>query len=201
MTPSRHRPARPPEVLARLREVHVIAVIRSSTRDEAIRVSSLLVESGIKALEITYTTPDASDVIGALRALAFDDVLLGAGTIRTGAEALAAAEAGADFLVSPGGPAALIESMLSTGRLAIPGAFTPTEIVSALGVGVDAVKLFPANLLGPEGLRTLRGPFPDTAFIPTGGIDAPDVGSWLQAGAAAVGVGSLARAALATLAE
>lgn len=198
MALSDHSPAAPRDVLARLRELEVIAVVRSPTRDHAIRVSRLLVASGVRALEITYTTPDASDVIAVLRAEGFVDVLLGAGTIRTAEEALSAAEAGADFLVSPGGSSALIESMLATERLAVPGVFTPTEIAAAESMGVDAVKLFPAHLLGPAGLRTLRGPFPDIAFIPTGGIAVQDVGGWLEAGAAAVGLGDLARSLLAS---
>lgn len=152
-------------------------------------------------MEITYTTPHASDVLAVLRAEGFIDVLLGAGTIRTAEQASSAAEAGADFLVSPGGSAALIESMLATERLAVPGVFTPTEIAAAETLGVDAVKIFPAHLLGPVGLRTLRAPFPDTAFIPTGGIAVEEVRSWLDAGAAAVGLGGLARSLLASKAD
>lgn len=180
----------PEEVLDRLGRVGLIAVVRSATKADALGLSRVLVEAGVPAVEVTYTTPDAPEVMASLRAEVGEHVLLGVGTIRSVGEALRAANYGADFLVSPGSPAGLLESMLDTGRLVLPGVLSPTEVMHAHALGVTAVKLFPAGLVGPAGLHALRGPFPDVAFVPTGGIAVDDVGSWLDAGAHAVGVGS-----------
>ncbi|MBA2456465.1 MAG: bifunctional 4-hydroxy-2-oxoglutarate aldolase/2-dehydro-3-deoxy-phosphogluconate aldolase [Nocardioidaceae bacterium] len=184
-------PACPPEkMLDRIAQIGVIVVIRSATKADALRVSRVLLGAGVKALEVTYTTPDASKVITTLRRETSGEVLVGAGTIRSVDDSLRAAESGADFLVSPGSPPRLIEAMLATGRLVLPGVLTPTEVMHARSLGVSAVKLFPAALVGPNGLRALLGPFPDVAFVPTGGITMDEVVTWLDAGAHAVGLGS-----------
>lgn len=180
----------PHEVLDQLGRRRVIVVIRSESKDDALEVSRVLLEAGVTVLEITYTTPDASDVIAALRSEAGGDVLLGAGSISSADDSHRAAGAGADFLVSPGSPAPLVEAMLETGLLALPGVLTPTEVMHARSLGACAVKLFPARLVGPAGLRALLGPFPDTAFVPTGGVAPEEVSMWLDAGAHAVGLGS-----------
>jgi 2-dehydro-3-deoxyphosphogluconate aldolase/(4S)-4-hydroxy-2-oxoglutarate aldolase len=180
----------PARVLSKLREHRLIAVIRSSSAAEALGMSRALAEAGVRAIEVTYTTPDASDVIGSLKAELEGTVLVGAGTVHTPEKVRMAAGSGADFLVSAGAPPALIEVMLSTDLLVVPGVFTATEIITAHSLGVLAVKLFPASVVGPAGLKSLRGPFPDLPVIATGGITLDQIDDWLDAGAHAVGVGA-----------
>jgi 2-dehydro-3-deoxyphosphogluconate aldolase/(4S)-4-hydroxy-2-oxoglutarate aldolase len=186
--------------LDRLGEVGVVAVVRSPSSHDALTVARVLVAAGIGAVEITWTTPSAATAVRALRD-EFPAVLLGAGSLRTPAHAAEAAAAGADFLVSAGSPPTLVSGMLDTGRLVLPGVFTPTEIMAAADRGVAAAKLFPALAHGPSGLAALRGPFPDVAFVPTGGVGIEDVGAWLAAGAHAVGLGSALAPARITDAE
>jgi 2-dehydro-3-deoxyphosphogluconate aldolase/(4S)-4-hydroxy-2-oxoglutarate aldolase len=175
--------------LDRLGDAGVVAVVRSSSHHDALTVARILVAAGIGAVELTWTTPSAVTAVAELRA-EFPGVLLGAGSLRTPAHAAEAAAAGADFLVSAGSPPALVSGMLGTGKLVLPGVFSPTEIMAAADQGVAAIKLFPAMVHGPSGLAALRGPFPDIAFLPTGGIGLDEVRGWLAAGAHAVGLGS-----------
>lgn len=118
-----------------------------------------------------------------------EEVLLGAGTVTTPAHASEAADAGARFLVSPGLDDEVVAAMLATGLTTMAGALTPTEVMRATRLGVDVVKVFPGSLGGPSYLRSLRGPFPDVPFMPTGGVSAANVGDWFAAGAVAVGAG------------
>jgi len=183
-------PGRGPDaVLTQIAQCGLIVVIRSPTADEALHIGRVLLGAGVQVLEVTGTTPDACGVLTALRGEAQARVLLGIGSIRSVDDVRRADDVGADFLVSPGSPAQLIEGMLATGRLTLPGVFTSTEVMHAHALGARAVKLFPASRIGPDGLRALRGPFPDVAFVPTGGIRPEDVSHWLEAGALAVGVG------------
>ena len=177
-------------VLDELRQAAVIAVLRSRTASDAIEVARLLVEAGVTALEITFTIPSADTVISRLVDELDGRVLVGAGTVLNAALADAALAAGAQFLVSPGMPddaQALFDRCGSVPF--IPGVLTPTELMGAVARGAEAVKVFPASLVGPGYLSVLRGPFPDTALIPTGGIDAVQAPAWIAAGALAVGIG------------
>jgi 2-dehydro-3-deoxyphosphogluconate aldolase/(4S)-4-hydroxy-2-oxoglutarate aldolase len=177
-------------VLAELREAALIAVLRSRTAGDAIDVAHTLVQAGVTALEITFTTPSADTVISRLIRELDGRVLVGAGTVLDERQADAALAAGAQFLVSPGMPAELGRLLEACGPVPlVPGVLTPTELMVALTHGVEAVKIFPAAILGPGYLSALLGPFPDAALIPTGGIDPVDVPSWIAAGALAVGVG------------
>jgi len=178
-----------PDVLDGLRRARVVAVLRADSADAAVRSADALVAAGVRAIELTYTTPDAADALRSVRARHGDDVLIGAGTIRTVAQVHASVDAGADFLVTPHLAPALLEAMVASGTSAIPGVFTPSEVAQALDAGAPAVKLFPAATAGLGHLAALRGPFPGLQVMPTGGIGAADVRSWLDAGALAVGVG------------
>lgn len=184
------QPVQPPDaVLGRITRSRLIVVLRSPTSADALDVGRVLLEAGVEVLEVTGTTPDACGVLAALRRETGPHVLLGVGSIRSAEDARRADQVGADFLVSPGSPSPLTDAMLATGRLVLPGVFTATEVMQARACGAQAVKLFPASLVGPDGLRGLLGPFPDVAFVPTGGIAPDEVGRWLDAGAVAVGVG------------
>ncbi|WP_223172446.1 bifunctional 4-hydroxy-2-oxoglutarate aldolase/2-dehydro-3-deoxy-phosphogluconate aldolase [Microbacterium sp. NIBRBAC000506063] len=126
-----------------------------------------------------------------------DSAYVGAGTVTTAAQAEQAADAGAEFLVSPGTLPSLAEAMRATGRVTMTGALTPSEVMLALELGVDVVKIFPASLGGPGFLGALRGPFPDAPLMPTGGVTPDNVADWFAAGALAVGAGGdLASSAL-----
>lgn len=175
--------------LLKLRQTGILAVVRAPDTESAIRGAAALLEGGVTGLEITYSTPDAPAVIRALRAEYGDGIYLGAGTVLTRAQADDAVDAGAEFLVSPGTVAETVTAMKSTGSLVMAGALTPTEILTAVGLGADVVKIFPASLGGPSYFRALRGPLPDVPLMPTGGVTPGNIGEWLDAGAVAVGAG------------
>jgi 2-dehydro-3-deoxyphosphogluconate aldolase / (4S)-4-hydroxy-2-oxoglutarate aldolase len=177
------------DALQRLRDARVVAVIRADDADNAVAVAEALVTGGLAAVELTYTTPGAGDAIARVRSRVREDVLVGAGTLTTSEQVAEAVAAGADFLVTPHLDPGLLERMLGSGRLALPGVLTPSEVASALVHGAAAVKLFPASSGGRSHLRALFGPFPDVKVVPTGGIAPSDVAAWLEAGAWAVGVG------------
>jgi len=178
------------ERLKALQDVGVVAVIRAPDTETALRGVEALVAGGVTGIEITYSTPDAPSVIATLAERHGDQILLGAGTVRTVREALVAAEAAASFLVSPGTTPSVAAAMKSTGLTCLLGALTPSEVMAALAVGADAVKLFPASLGAPAYLSSLRGPFPDVPFVPTGGVDVDNIAHWRRAGVVAVGAGS-----------
>jgi 2-dehydro-3-deoxyphosphogluconate aldolase/(4S)-4-hydroxy-2-oxoglutarate aldolase len=176
--------------LERLTDTGVLAVIRAPGREAALRGATALMQGGVTGLEITYSTPEAARVIAALDAEFGESIYLGAGTVTTPAQAHEAAAAGARFLVSPGTMPDVVEAMRATGKVVLSGALTPTEIMQALRLDIDVVKLFPASLGGPALMRALRGPFPDIPMVPTGGVSADNLSEWLAAGALAVGAGS-----------
>lgn len=182
--------ARPAERdgLAALRETVVVAVLRAPSAAAAVSTVDALVAGGVTGIEITYSTPDVPTVLREVRDR-HPDVLLGAGTVRTPAHAEEAAAAGAEFLVSPGTLPEVTRAMLGTGATVLSGALTPTEVMTAVDLGVHVVKLFPSSLGGPAYLKALRGPFPDVDFCPTGGVNPGNLGDWLAAGAVAVGAG------------
>ncbi|MBA2774571.1 MAG: bifunctional 4-hydroxy-2-oxoglutarate aldolase/2-dehydro-3-deoxy-phosphogluconate aldolase [Nocardioidaceae bacterium] len=184
------RPRTAEQVLELLGVQRCIAIVRSQSPEGALAASRALVAAGFTAVEITYTTPRATELLSTLRAEYGDRILLGAGTVSSAGQAGGATNAGADFLVCPGSPPELVRAMLETGRLVVPGVLTPTEIMTVRAAGALVVKLFPAAMVGPAGLAALRGPFPDLAVIPSGGVAIEEVGSWLAAGAHAVGLGS-----------
>jgi 2-dehydro-3-deoxyphosphogluconate aldolase / (4S)-4-hydroxy-2-oxoglutarate aldolase len=177
-------------ILDRLRDIRVVAVIRAPDAAGAVRAVDALVRGGVTGIEITYSTPDVPAVLAAVAERHGDAVLLGAGTLRTPAQASEAVAAGARFLVAPGLDDELVAAMRATGAVTMAGALTPTEVMRAQALGVDVVKVFPAALGGPAYVRALRGPFPDVPFMPTGGVSAANLREWLDAGVVAVGAGS-----------
>jgi 2-dehydro-3-deoxyphosphogluconate aldolase/(4S)-4-hydroxy-2-oxoglutarate aldolase len=164
----------------------VVAVVRAPSADAAVRTAGAVVAGGLTYVEIAFTTPDAARAIAEVAT--WSGVVIGAGTVSDPAKAMAAADAGAAFLVSPHTDPAIAAQAVECGLPYLPGALTPTEVAAARAIA-PAVKLFPASLGGPSYLRALAGPFPDVAFLPTGGVTAGNVGEWLSAGALAVGAG------------
>lgn len=176
-------------LLDTLRTHRLLAIVRSDDPDAALAAVLTLADSGVKLIEVSFTSTDALGVLRRARAALGADYGLGAGTVLTVDEARQAAAAGAGYLVTP----ALAPSLAEAGRLGLPvlaGALTPTEVVQANTGGATAVKLFPASLGGPDYLRALRDPFPRTPFVPVGGVDAESARGYLDRGAIAVGVGS-----------
>ena len=176
--------------LERIREAGLIAIIRADGADVAVRTAGALLEGGVPAVELTFSTPGAASAIAEVRRTFGDDVLIGAGTIRELAHVDAAVRAGAQFLVTPHLRSDLLQAMLATNLPVVPGVFTPSEVAQALDEGAQVVKLFPASVGGPRYLRTLRGPFRGLQVIPTGGIGIGDLSAWFEAGALAIGIGS-----------
>ncbi|MBG0857715.1 bifunctional 4-hydroxy-2-oxoglutarate aldolase/2-dehydro-3-deoxy-phosphogluconate aldolase [Streptomyces spinoverrucosus] len=176
--------------LAALRDRRLLAIVRGNDPDAALTTVLTLADEGIDLVEVSLTGRDALDVIARARAALGPDAPLGAGTVLTADDARAAHKAGAAFLVTPA-----VSDGIATGReLGLPvlaGVMTPTEVLQALRLGADALKLFPAGSAGGPGyVRDLRGPFPDLPFVPVGGVDARAAADYLRAGATAVGVGS-----------
>ncbi len=176
-------------LLEALRTARLVAIVRGSGVDAALRSVQTLVAEGVNLIEVSLTSADATTVIARARDDLGPDAWLGAGTVVTVDDVTRATDAGASFVVTPALGASITESR----RRALPviaGALTPSEVVSALERGADAVKLFPASLGGPGYFRALRGPFPQVPFVPVGGVDEDAARAYLAAGAVAVGVGS-----------
>jgi 2-dehydro-3-deoxyphosphogluconate aldolase/(4S)-4-hydroxy-2-oxoglutarate aldolase len=167
-------------------EERVIPVARGLDARSAPVIAEALRAGGISSIEITV---EGEGGIDAIAAVAVGDMVVGAGTILTIRQADGAVAAGATFLVTPHLDIELIEWASTHAVPMVPGALTPTEIATAWRYRPPAVKVFPAHIGGPGYLKSLRGPFPDVALIPTGGIDGSNIAAYLDAGAVAVGVG------------
>lgn len=167
----------------------VVAIVRLRKEAPLVRVAEALVEGGITALEFTLTSPGAVAAIEQSRARFGDDVIVGAGTVLDVAEARRCLDAGAQFLVSPGFDRAVVTTARDAGTLDMPGALTPTEIVTAWQAGADVVKVFPARSFGPRYIADLLAPLPQIPLMPTGGVDETNAADYLEAGAVGVAVG------------
>lgn len=178
------------EQLGRLVETGVVAVIRTQDGDELVSICEALVEGGIVGVEITMTSPGATEAIYKASKVLRGRAIIGAGSILDPETARIAMLAGADFLVSPITNMDVIAMGKRYGKIVIPGAYTPTEILTAWEGGADVVKVFPATRLGPSFLKDVRGPLPQVKLTPTGGVDINNLGEFLKAGAVFVGVGS-----------
>lgn len=166
------------------------AVVRADSADKARRAIEAVLEGGVNVIEVTFTVPRALELIEELARTVSEDVILGAGTVLNPETAAAAISAGAQFIVSPNTNLATVEVARSHKTAVIPGALTPTEVVTAWQAGADLVKIFPANVMGPGYLKDLHGPLPQIPLMPTGGVDLDTAREWLEHGAAALGVGS-----------
>lgn len=168
----------------------MLAVLRGPSPDVTVKMVEALVRGGVCGIEITYSTPNAAEVVRQLNDQFGDDILLGMGTLTTPDHAAQAVGAGATFLVSPHTEAGLAEAMRDTGLPFMMGALTPSEVMLSHTLGSDVVKLFPGSVGGPDYMKALKGPFPDIPMMPTGGVSKDNLGAWFKAGAIAVGAGS-----------
>ncbi len=179
------------DVIRRIGEVGIVPVVRAADFDEAGVAVDAICAGGIPIIEVTMTVPDAPAVIREIIKRYKDEVLVGAGTVTAPEEMDACIDAGAEFLVSPGLSTRLVRAADKRGKLIIPGVLTPSEVMAARDEGVKLIKIFPCgNLGGPKYLKALRGPFPQIAFVPTGGVNLSNATEYLAAGAFALGVGT-----------
>lgn len=178
------------EDLARVLNGGIVAIIRASSGEQLVNVARALHEGGIDAIEVTFTTPGVVEVISAVRRDLGRKILLGAGTVLDPETARTALLAGAEFLVSPCVNLDVIKLAHRYDKLVMPGAYTPTEIVTAWEAGADVIKLFPAEIGGAAYLKALKGPLPQIQIMPTGGVNQKTLKDFVQAGACAVGLGS-----------
>jgi 2-dehydro-3-deoxyphosphogluconate aldolase/(4S)-4-hydroxy-2-oxoglutarate aldolase len=167
----------------------IVAVLRASDAGRFERVAEVLVEAGVTCVEFTLTSRGAVEALRRFAARMPAAVTLGAGTVLEPETADAAIDAGASYLVSPTVGLDVIGRARRRGVAALPGAFTPTEILRAWRAGADAVKLFPASVGGPAYLRAVKAPLPEVPLVPTGGVGLEEIGRYLDAGALAVGLG------------
>ena len=177
-------------VALQIERLGVVAVIRLKDPGRLRATVDALADGGVRALEVTMTVPRAVDLIAELAPTLPAGFLLGAGTVTDVATAHAVIDAGAAFVVGPIFRPAIIAACHERGVPAIPGCFSPTEILEAHEAGADIVKVFPATTLGPQFIKDVRAPLPHVKLMPTGGVTLDNAGDWIRAGAVAVGIGS-----------
>jgi 2-dehydro-3-deoxyphosphogluconate aldolase/(4S)-4-hydroxy-2-oxoglutarate aldolase len=171
-------------------ECGIVAVVRSRDSMQLVEVAKALADGGVNIVEITMSVPDALDVVRQVRKALADRILLGAGTVLDPETARAALLAGAEFIVAPTINLDVIRLCQRYDKLVMPGAFTPTEILTAWESGADIVKVFPAEVVGPTFFKAVRAPLPQIKLMPTGGVDLTTATAFLKAGACCLGIGS-----------
>jgi 2-dehydro-3-deoxyphosphogluconate aldolase/(4S)-4-hydroxy-2-oxoglutarate aldolase len=175
--------------LRQVLECGIVAVVRSPDSLQLVEVARALADGGVNVVEITMSVPNALEVLRQVRLALGDRLLLGAGTVLDAETARAVLLAGAEYVVAPTVNLDVIRLCQRYDKLVMPGAFTPTEILTAWEAGADIVKVFPAEVVGPAFFKALRGPLPQVRLMPTGGVDLNTAAAFLKAGACCLGVG------------
>jgi 2-dehydro-3-deoxyphosphogluconate aldolase/(4S)-4-hydroxy-2-oxoglutarate aldolase len=179
--------------LANLDRIHrsgIVAVIRADSGELLCDVAEALLAGGVEVMEVTFTVPRAHQVLERVAERLGNRILLGAGTVLDSETARVALLSGAEFIVSPTLDLDVIRLCRRYGKLVMPGAFSPTEVLAAWEVGADIVKIFPSDITGPAYLKALAGPLPQIRLMPTGGVTLETAAAFLRSGAYALGVGS-----------
>ncbi|GLB61499.1 bifunctional 4-hydroxy-2-oxoglutarate aldolase/2-dehydro-3-deoxy-phosphogluconate aldolase [Cytobacillus sp. NCCP-133] len=176
--------------LEELKKRKIVAVIRGARPEQILPISKALLAGGVSTFEITVETPGVCRLIEKVKEEFGNEIIVGAGTVLDPETARAVILAGAEFIFSPTVNAETIQMAKRYGVLSIPGALTPTEILSAYEQGGDLIKVFPADVMGVSYFKSLQGPLPQIPLMPTGGINAENIQSYLKAGAVAAGAGS-----------
>lgn len=177
-------------ILQRILDSGIVAVVRTETAEQAKRTFEAITAGGINTIEITMSVPGAIDLIKELAPYYRDsDLVLGVGTVLDAATARAAILAGAEYVVSPHLNPEVIKLCNRYQVPCMPGAMTVKEVVEAMELGADIIKLFPGEILGPRAIKAIRAPLPQAPLMPTGGVSLDNVEDWIKAGAVAVGVG------------
>lgn len=177
------------DAVTRIVESGVVAVIRAPRGELLADVAEALLAGGVEVMEVTFTVPRALQVLEQVAQRLGDKILLGAGTVLDAETARAALLAGAEFIVSPTVNLDVIRLCRRYDKAVLPGAFTPTEVLTAWEAGADIVKIFPSDVTGPAYIKALRGPLPHVRMMPTGGVNLETAAAFLRAGACALGVG------------
>ena len=177
-------------IVSRIEDLGVVAVIRLQDPARLRAVIDAIAAGGVRALEVTMTVPRAIELIAEIAPTLPKGFLIGAGTVLDAPTATRAAQAGAQFIVSPVFRKDVITAAHVRDVPAMPGCMTPTEILEATAAGADIVKVFPATALGPAFIKDVLAPLPQVRLMPTGGVTIDNAGDWIRAGAVAVGVGS-----------
>src|SRR5580698_2242466 len=179
------------EIKAEIERVGLVPVLRAQSAAEGHALVEAMLAGGVTVVEVTMTVPGAVELLRALKKQHGSRLLLGSGTVTTAAQAAATIEAGAEFVVSPSLHPEVIAKTKELGKVSIPGALTPTEVITAWNAGADYVKVFPCSAVGGASyLKALRAPFPELQLIPTGGVTQQTAADFLKAGARALGVGA-----------
>jgi 2-dehydro-3-deoxyphosphogluconate aldolase/(4S)-4-hydroxy-2-oxoglutarate aldolase len=178
------------EITRTLLDPGIVAVVRALSADQVIPLSEALLAGGIRAIEVTLTTPNATDAISRARKHFGDAALIGVGTVLNAEAAANAIAAGAEFVVSPITRPEIARVASAQDRPVMLGAYTPTEAQLAHESGADFVKLFPADTLGVAYIKAIRAPLPHLKLVPTGGVTVQNIKEFFKAGCPAVGVGS-----------
>jgi 2-dehydro-3-deoxyphosphogluconate aldolase/(4S)-4-hydroxy-2-oxoglutarate aldolase len=176
--------------LRHILDAGIVAVVRAADGSHLVEVIRALADGGVTVAEVTFTVPNALEVLRQARQTLGEQVLLGAGTVLDAETARAAILAGAEFIVAPTFNGGVIRLCNRYGKVVMPGAFTPTEILTAWEAGADIVKVFPAEVVGPAFFKAMRGPLPQIRLMPTGGVDLHTASEFLNAGACCLGIGS-----------
>ncbi|RKU17233.1 2-dehydro-3-deoxyphosphogluconate aldolase [Candidatus Poribacteria bacterium] len=178
------------EQMQQIEACGIVAIIRANSADELIEAAAAIHAGGVDVIEVTMTTPNALQVINDVSSTYGDKVLVGAGSVLDAETARTVMLSGADFVVSPVTKPDVIEICNRYGKVVIPGAFTPTEILMAWETGADYVKVFPSSGVGADYIKDVKAPLPQIPLVPTGGINAENAADFITAGATALGVGS-----------
>lgn len=175
--------------LSRILGSGLVAVLRAPSGEALVDVAEALLAGGVEAIEVTFTVPNAPRVLEQVADRLGNKIVLGAGTVLDAETARTALLAGAEFIVGPTLNLEVIRLCRRYSKVVMPGAFTPTEVLTAWEAGADVVKVFPSDVTGPAYLKALRGPLPQVRLMPTGGVNLQTAADFLKAGAAALGVG------------
>jgi len=178
------------EQMEKIENSGIVAIIRTDTNQDLLQVVDAIHSGGIDVIEITMTTPGALDTVGSMTKRYGSNLLVGAGSVLDTETARLAILSGADFIVSPITKPDVIELCNRYGKVVMPGAFTPTEILRAWELGADYVKVFPADIAGASYIKAVKAPLPQVSIIPTGGIGLNNAAEFITSGSAALGVGS-----------
>lgn len=168
----------------------IVAILRAKSGELLADVAEALYESGIDVIEVTFTVPGILEILNQVQKRLGNKILLGAGSVLDTETARLAMLAGAEYIVSPTVNVEVIKMCQRYGKLVMPGAFTPTEILTAWEAGADIVKVFPADVGGPNYLKAIHGPLPQIRLMPTGGVNLETLECFIKAGACAVGLGT-----------
>ncbi len=178
------------QLMKMLTQAGVVAVIRAPSAEHLIPIAEALLEGGVSGIEVTMSTPKAIAGIEQLADRYGDKAVIGVGTVLDEATCVDAIRAGAEFVLSPTFNPEVVTATKRYGKISVPGAFTPTEILTAWTRGADVVKVFPSTALGPGYFKDILAPMPQLKLTPTGGVDVHNAGDWIRAGAVFVGAGS-----------